>query len=453
MSESDGILYVNVIEGRNLSAMDRGCTSDPYCVLKSTFNKQVFKTSVVKKNLSPVWNQQFKFYTTQLSGHISIRVWDYDRWTLDEFLGEVAISMNMLKTGDRIDEWFTLSNEPKKTKNKNPNKPPGELHLVMHYPIKKAQVAEKPLSPSVIPEAVPETKNGNIDVHSVYTFSRELGKGGFSVVYEGIHNKTKEKVAIKVIPKTASEQDLNLLRREIDIMTKLHHRNIIELIDVYDSPENIYLILELVTGGELFDQIINRGSYSECDAANIVKQILDAVQYMHSNGIAHRDLKPENLLVTGQNNEIIKVTDFGLSKDFGESVLSTSCGTPDYVAPEVLRGAPYDNSVDIWSIGIITYILLCGYPPFYGNNDQEIFGKILFVEYDFPPESWDTVSEDAKDFIRSILVLNSWKRLTAQEALNHPWLVGNASSSALSTFKKDAFEAYKTKRSKQRRKQ
>jgi serine/threonine protein kinase len=155
--------------------------------------------------------------------------------------------------------------------------------------------------------------------------------GGFSVVKEATDKSTGMKFAAKIIEKTASDEELNLLQREIDIMKKLNHQNIIQLIEVFDEPEHIYLVLELITGGELFDQIVSRGSYSEKDAASIVKQILEAVQYMHSNGIAHRDLKPENLLCSGPNNEIIKVTDFGLSKDFGEATLQTSCGTPDYV--------------------------------------------------------------------------------------------------------------------------
>ena len=275
--------------------------------------------------------------------------------------------------------------------------------------------------------------------------------GGFSVVREGTPIGGGIKTAVKIIKKNdAGEEDLNLLQREIDIMSKLHHKNIIQLNEVFEDNEAIYLILELVTGGELFDQIVSRGSYSERDAAAICKQILEAVHYMHQNGIAHRDLKPENLLVSGPDNEQIKVTDFGLSKDFGEATLSTSCGTPDYVAPEVLRGAPYDNSVDIWSIGVITYILLCGFPPFYGNSDQEIFEKILKAEYDFPADSWDPVSDDAKDFIKGILILNAAKRPTAAEALQHPWMIGNAPSSALQTFRKDDLRQYNATRLKQR---
>jgi len=217
-----------------------------------------------------------------------------------------------------------------------------------------------------------------------------------------------------------------LLQREIDIMRKLKHKNIIGLEEVFDEPDNIYLVLELVTGGELFDQIVSRGTYSERDAASVIRQILEAVEYMHTNGIAHRDLKPENLLCGGVNGDSIKVTDFGLSKDYANATLRTSCGTPDYVAPEVLKGQPYDNSVDIWSIGVITYILLCGFPPFYGSNDQQIFEKILKAEYDFPSPDWDGISQEAKDFIQAILVLDFNRRPTAADCLEAPWIVSAA---------------------------
>jgi len=191
------------------------------------------------------------------------------------------------------------------------------------------------------------------------------------------------------------------------------------------------LIIELVTGGELFDQIIARGTYSERDAANIIRQVLEAVDFMHKNGIAHRDLKPENILVTGPNNDIIKVSDFGLSKDFGKEKLKTACGTPDYVAPEVLRGASYDNTVDIWSIGVISYILLCGFPPFYGSTDQQIFERILRAEYDFPSPDWDQISDDAKEFVGAILILDYRLRPHAEQCLEAPWIVGNAPETEL----------------------
>jgi len=233
------------------------------------------------------------------------------------------------------------------------------------------------------------------------------------------------------LKKNQAEEELQLLQREIDIMQKLDHKNIISLEEVYDEKDTIYLVMELVSGGELFDQIVTRGTYSENDAANIVRQILEAVDYMHANGIAHRDLKPENLLCSGDENNTIKVTDFGLSKDFGGASLRTSCGTPDYVAPEVLKGHTYDNSVDVWSIGVITYILLCGFPPFYGNTDQQIFEKILRVEYDFPSPDWDNISPEAKQFIKSILIGEPTKRPSAAEALEAAWIKNQAPTKPL----------------------
>jgi len=271
-------------------------------------------------------------------------------------------------------------------------------------------------------------------ITDIYTIGEELGRGGFSIVKKGTHKTTNDLVAIKIIEKKApGPEELQLLHREIDIMGKLRHKNIIGLSEVFEEEETIYLVLELVTGGELFDQIVSRGNYSERDAANTIRQILEAVAYMHDNGIAHRDLKPENLLCSGPDNNIIKVTDFGLSKDFGKASLKTSCGTPDYVAPEVLKGNAYDNSVDIWSIGVICYILLCGFPPFYGNTDQQIFEKIMKATYDFPSPDWDDITDDAKEFIQAILVLEPSERPTALECLQAPWVVSQAPPRTLST--------------------
>jgi len=265
-----------------------------------------------------------------------------------------------------------------------------------------------------------------------YDFGRELGRGGFSIVKEATRKATKEVFAVKIIEKNQAADELQLLQREIDIMRKLKHSHIIALEEVFDEPDFIYLVLELVTGGELFDQIVSRGMYTERDAAKVVRQILEAVAYMHDNGIAHRDLKPENLLLSGPTSDVIKITDFGLSKDFGTGTLKTSCGTPDYVAPEVLKGDPYDNSVDIWSIGVITYILLCGFPPFYGNTDPQIFDKILKVQYDFPSPDWDNISDDAKQFVSAILKGDPNARPTAMDCLEAPWILSQAPAAPIS---------------------
>jgi len=263
-------------------------------------------------------------------------------------------------------------------------------------------------------------------IEEVYEFGKVVGQGAFSVVREGTHRETGEKLAIKQIAKQhITAADMKRLATEIEIMKKLKHNNIIQLIEVFDnSPDNLYLVMELVKGGELFDKIVDKGQYSEKDACNIVKQIVAAVQYMHDHGVCHRDLKPENLLCAGDDNEeLVRIADFGLSKIFehGEE-LKTACGTPDYVAPEVLECKPYDMAVDIWSVGVITYILLCGYTPFYANTHQELFQKITNLEYDFPSPEWDSISNNAKDFIQKLLVKDPNKRLNAEQCIQHPWM-------------------------------
>jgi calcium/calmodulin-dependent protein kinase I len=244
------------------------------------------------------------------------------------------------------------------------------------------------------------------------------------VVVEGTSKKDGEKYAVKIIEKSLIQDDIKLLRREIEIMKKVAHASILKLHEIYEDEDKVYIVMELVSGSELFDRIVDRGYYSEKNAINIVKQILSAVAYLHGAGIAHRDLKPENLLCSGSgDNEIVKIADFGLSKMFNnDEELMTSCGTPGYVAPEVLMCESYDKSVDMWGIGIITYILLAGYPPFYAENDTALFEKIMNAEYDFDDECWDDVSDLAKDFIRHLLVKDPKERYTAEQALKHPWL-------------------------------
>jgi serine/threonine protein kinase len=225
------------------------------------------------------------------------------------------------------------------------------------------------------------------------------------------------------------------LHREIDIMKKLKHPHIVQLLDLFETKDNLYLVLELVEGGELFDRIVERGHYSERDAADIVKQMLQGTQYMHDNGVAHRDLKPENVLCGGPEGTIVKIADFGLSKDFGGAALQTALGTPGYVAPEVLSGNPYDSAVDLWSIGVITYVLLCGFTPFYAENQRELFEQILSADFSFPSPEWDEISDSAKDFINHLLVVSPNERLTADTALEHPWIVNEAPSRELPQLK------------------
>jgi len=274
-------------------------------------------------------------------------------------------------------------------------------------------------------------------VEELYRVGDEIGRGAFSVVKRAVQKKAGEEVAIKFIEKKfVDKQDLMLLAREIDIMKKVDHANVLKLREVFETDNTIALVMELVTGGELFYKIVEKGNYSEKDAANIVAQMINGVEYLHGEGIAHRDLKPENLLCSGDGQDGYKpfrvvIADFGLSKifDSGEA-LETSCGTPDYVAPEVITAeGSYDKSVDMWSCGVITYVLLCGFSPFLSSTQTGLFEKIIKCEYDFPDPEWTNISEEAKDFIRHLLVKDPNQRWTAKQCKDHPWLSGSFGSS------------------------
>uniref|UniRef100_A0A8C2PKV1 Calcium/calmodulin-dependent protein kinase 1Db n=1 Tax=Cyprinus carpio TaxID=7962 RepID=A0A8C2PKV1_CYPCA len=255
-----------------------------------------------------------------------------------------------------------------------------------------------------------------------------FSSGAFSEVVLAQEKATREMYAVKCIPKKALRGKESGIENEIAVLRKIKHENIVALEDIYESPTHLYLIMQLVSGGELFDRIVERGFYTEQDASALIKQVLDAVNYLHSLGIVHRDLKPENLLYFNPHEESkIMISDFGLSKMEGvaNDIMSTACGTPGYVAPEVLAQKPYSKAVDCWSIGVIAYILLCGYPPFYDENDSKLFEQILRAEYEFDSPYWDDISDSAKDFINNLMQKDPEKRLTCEEALRHPWIAGD----------------------------
>ncbi|XP_070460621.1 calcium/calmodulin-dependent protein kinase type 1B isoform X1 [Equus przewalskii] len=265
------------------------------------------------------------------------------------------------------------------------------------------------------------------DISSVYEIREKLGSGAFSEVVLAQERGSSHLVALKCIPKKALRGKEALVENEIAVLRRVSHPNIVALEDVHESPSHLYLAMELVTGGELFDRITERGSYTEKDASHLVGQVLGAVSYLHSLGIVHRDLKPENLLyATPFEDSKIMVSDFGLSKIQAGNMLGTACGTPGYVAPELLEQKPYGKAVDVWALGVISYILLCGYPPFYDESDPELFSQILRASYEFDSPFWDDISESAKDFIRHLLERDPQKRFTCQQALQHLWISGDA---------------------------
>lgn len=261
------------------------------------------------------------------------------------------------------------------------------------------------------------------NIRDVYEFGEtNMGEGSYGAVRKGTHRKGGQVRAIKIISKTMIKL-LPKFRQEIEIMKSLEHPNIVRLYETYEDAAFIYLVMELCEGGELFDQIIAQGFFTERAAAIAVKQMLSAILYLHNHQVCHRDIKPENwLLMSRDINSPLKLIDFGLSGRFnpGEP-MRTRSGTPYYVAPEVLGGS-YNERCDEWSIGVLAYVLLAGYPPFNGNSDQEILARVKQGRVFFPPAEWNGVSAEGKNFISRLLELNPAKRMSAQEALEHVWI-------------------------------
>lgn len=266
-------------------------------------------------------------------------------------------------------------------------------------------------------------------ITDVYEFIERIGTGNFSVVHKVRHMQTGEIFAAKVIGKAKlKDDDLHRLSMELSVLQQVSHPNIITLKEVFETNHMLYIVTELVTGGELFDRIVVRGTYTEKDAAELVTKVIEAIAYLHARGIVHRDIKPENLLLSTKDEDTqVKIADFGLAKILGDSIMmQTACGTPGYVAPEILRAQGYGKEVDMWSVGVVTYILVCGFPPFYNENIPLLFESILKADFDFPMEDWEHISDDCMDFIDQLLVVDPSQRLTAQQALKHSWLQGNA---------------------------
>jgi len=278
------------------------------------------------------------------------------------------------------------------------------------------------------------------DINEKYSIGEVLGTGNYAEVRLGVNKETKEKVAIKIIQcsKGATDDILN----EIDILARVDdHPHVVQLREIYEKKGRMFIVMELVTGGELFDRIIARQHFNETDARDLVYVLVETVSHMHAYGVVHRDLKPENILFKSPAPDApIKIADFGLAKLYQptgeESVLKTLCGTPGYVAPEVLKNRKgYTPQCDMWSIGVILYILLCGYPPFQHEQQNKLFKQILKADYHFHSPWWDKVSKEAKDLVSKLLVVDATKRLTSKEVLDHPWMKKTSPGSSVDIAK------------------
>ncbi|XP_032805958.1 calcium/calmodulin-dependent protein kinase type II delta chain isoform X42 [Petromyzon marinus] len=259
-----------------------------------------------------------------------------------------------------------------------------------------------------------------------YQLYEELGKGAFSVVRRCVKVSTGQEFAAKIInTKKLSARDHQKLEREARICRLLKHSNIVRLHESIAEEGFHYLVFDLVTGGELFEDIVAREYYSEADASHCIQQILESVHHCHQHGIVHRDLKPENLLLASKmKGAAVKLADFGLAIEVqgDQQAWFGFAGTPGYLSPEVLRKDPYGKPVDMWACGVILYILLVGYPPFWDEDQHKLYQQIKAGAYDFPSPEWDTVTAEAKNLINQMLTINPAKRITAAEALKHPWI-------------------------------
>jgi len=290
-----------------------------------------------------------------------------------------------------------------------------------------------------------ELENGKVGktFADIYNLQKKLRHGAHACVWrgskKGTHGKTS--YAIKVVKRTQhTNHDPNNPRsvkmvkdeckkdaqvmNEVAILQSLKHKHVVSLLDFYEEPTQFCLVMELMEGGDVFDRIVERTHYTELDARSLVRSLLHAVEYIHDRGVAHRDLKPQNLLLlTKDNDTFVKVGDFGFAKRVHTpQSLITRCGTPTYVAPEILKNHPHDESADMWSLGVITYVILVGYPPFMEEDQRTLFRKIRNGEYHFFPEDWNDISPQAKEFIKELLVVDPIHRSTAQQSLGHGWI-------------------------------
>lgn len=275
--------------------------------------------------------------------------------------------------------------------------------------------------------------NDKQKVDDYFEFDKKLGEGSYGLVTRAKDKSTGSLRAIKKI-EVDRISDPSRFEQEVDIQRQLDHPNIVKLYEVYRDAKLIYLVMELCSGGELFDRIVTEAekhtgqAFNERVAATYMAQILGAIHYLHQHSFVHRDIKPENFLLQSQDAKAqIKVIDFGLAKTFRQTdaPMKTKAGTPFYVAPEVLGTKGYNQKCDIWSCGVIAYILLCGYPPFYGDNDAKILKSVKSGKFDFPEQDWDHISDECKDMIRKMLTRDPNKRISAGELLEHTWLHSN----------------------------
>lgn len=271
-----------------------------------------------------------------------------------------------------------------------------------------------------------------LDIATMYTLGDELGRGRFSVVQAATHKKEGARYAVKVVENDSlgDEENLEALETEIKILRQLSHPHVVNLKEVVTTKDNTYIVMELLSGGELFNRIVDKGCFTEAEAADLFAQILLSIDYLHSRDIVHRDVKPENILFVSSESADMKLIDFGYAGLWAaDKQLTGLCGTPDYVAPEVLtwyddddNGTPYGKGSDLWSLGVLLYVILSGCSPFSADEEEQLLKQVAEAKYEFFEHEWKNISAEAKDIISRLLVVDPAKRLTMPELLSHAWV-------------------------------
>lgn len=267
-----------------------------------------------------------------------------------------------------------------------------------------------------------------------YAFVKTIGEGHFGKVLLAKDRRTREKFAVKVIKKDSKEmRSQTLIQRELDILRLVNHPNIVRLYDLFDTQEKLYFVLEYMSGGALYEVLSSKDiHFSEERASAIIKDILHGLAYLHSKGIVHRDVKPENILTTAKTWPFTsKLADFGLSNFLDAGALESKVGTPYFCAREVVTNETYGSKADLWSLGVVAYEMLSGRKPFEGSHTKSVLYAILDGKYAFPTKQWEFISWEAKDFITKLICIDVDKRMSAVDALQHPWIVNEGRHEAI----------------------
>lgn len=410
----EGTLEVTLKNATDLKDVEFLGRQDPYCVISCAHLSYRSKTDT-DGGKHPVWNETFSFPNVTNETLLKLEFFDENMVLRDVAIGGCKIALGQVAASGSEDVCVPVVT--KKGKHR------GDVNLHLAFKTTSKTAPKSGSQNWILPTY------GNTDCWKDYEPGTILGKGTFGTTYLATKKGTSEKYAVKVISKRklTTPEEIDDVRREVQIMHHLAgHPNVVCLKGVYEDKSNVCLVMEVCSGGELFDSIVKRGHYTEKDAAALIRIIVSVVLHCHNMGVIHRDLKPENFLLQDKTaNSAIKATDFGLSSFFQEDQVFTDIvGSAYYVAPEVLRRS-YSKEADIWSCGVILYILLCGYPPFHGDNEKKIFEQVVSKPVDFQSDPWPKISDPAKDCVRRMLTRDPKRRASAQQILQHEWMKEN----------------------------